>query len=87
MLLVGGDAGVQRHAIYLSLFRAATLEAVETFPQADEHLLEEVVGLLPLVGEEVAHRVDGLPLSLHQLLEVAFLLFLMIPHFGVCFSL
>ena len=54
--------------------------------QADEHLLEKVVGLLPLVGEEIANRVEGLPLPLHEPLEVAFLLFLLFHYFGIRFS-
>ena len=40
-------------------------ETVEALPKAYQHLLGEVVRFLPVVGEEVAHRVDGLPLLLH----------------------
>ena len=57
------------------------------FFQADEHLLDEVVGLLPLIGEEVANGVDSLPLPLHKPLKVAFFLFLLFHRFRISFPL
>ena len=66
------DAGVQRHAVDPRFHIAAVLESLKAPPQVDDRLLKEVVHLVGIFREHVAHSVDGALVLLDGLCKFAF---------------
>ena len=77
--MVGGDrlyvtflppylivAGVKAHTPYPRPVRTLSAELRKTLPQVDQYLLEQVVNLIRILGEEVADRIYGLPMLLNH---------------------
>ena len=75
LLALGGEAGVEADAPNPSLHVALPLERVEAPPQVDERLLEQVVHLVLVLREEVAHGEDGVFVCLHDVRKFRFFLF------------
>ena len=59
LLAVDGDTGVQGHLVDPCLQVALAAEGLKPLPQFDKSLLEEVIDLLLVLREHVAHCVDG----------------------------
>jgi len=57
-------AGVKAHTPYPGPVRTLSAELRKTLPQVDQYLLEQVVHLIRILGEEVADRKYGLPMLL-----------------------
>ena len=66
LLALGGEAGVEADTPNPGLHVALPLERVEASPQVDERLLEQVVHLVLILREEVAHRVNGVFVPFHE---------------------
>ena len=59
LLPVLRDTSVEGHAVNPRLDVAAVLEPVESPPEVDKGFLEQVIHLVGIFGEHVAHGVDG----------------------------
>ena len=66
LLALDGEAGVEADTPNPCLHVALPLERVEASPQVDERLLEQVVHLVLILREEVAHRVNGVFVPFHE---------------------
>ena len=75
LLAFSGEAGVEADAPDPGLYFALPLERVEAPPQIDERLLEQVVHLVLVLREEVAHRVYGVFVPFHEVRKFSFFLF------------
>ena len=75
LLALGGEAGVEANAPNPSFHVALPLERVEAPPKVDERLLEQVVHLVLVLREEVAHRVNGVFVPFHEVRKFSFFLF------------
>ena len=59
-------AGVKAHTPYPRTVRTLSAELRKTLPQVDQYLLEQVIHLIRILGEEVADRIYGLPVLLNH---------------------
>ena len=75
LLALGGEAGVEANAPNPSFHVALPLERVEAPPKVDERLLEQVVHLVLILREEVAHGEDGVFVCFHGVGKLFFFLF------------
>ncbi len=66
LLALGGEASVEADAPNPGLQVALPLKRVEASPQVDERLLEQVVGLVVVFREEIAHGVNRVFVCFHD---------------------
>lgn len=59
-------AGVKAHTPYPRPVRTLSAELRKTLPQVDQYLLEQVINLIRILGEEVADRIYGLSVLLNH---------------------
>ena len=71
--LVGVEAAVERNPVNPRPDIGLRAERIVTLPEPDQYLLEEVVDLVRVLREHVAHRVDGALVLPDQLGEYLFL--------------
>ena len=74
LFALGGEAGVEADTPNPSLHVALPLERVEASPKVDERLLKQVVHLVLVLREEVAHGEDGVFVRFHDVGKLFFFL-------------
>ena len=75
LFLVSVETAVERDTVNPGPDIGFRAERIVSLPEPDQYLLEEVVNLIRVLREHVAHRVDGALMLPDQLGECLFLVF------------